>query len=73
MYNMRIKVGEHEGVPEYSTVSLSDIRTVRTKGELEDMMVDGYQVIEFQHPIAQVQRMTPGTVPMFAAFVKSSS
>lgn len=57
MQYMRIKTGEHEGVPQYSTVPVEHYLSVRTDSELESKLKDGYQVIEFEHELTQVKRM----------------
>lgn len=52
MYNMRIKVGEHEGVPQYSTVPIIDVQVAATPSRYEDLVERGYEEVEFEFKIA---------------------
>lgn len=70
MHHMRIKTGEHEGVPQYSTVPILHYMSVRTEQELERSIRDGYVVVEFEHPIDQVQRMSASKFPVHVARLK---
>lgn len=52
MYNMRIKVGEYEGVPQYSTVPIIDVQVAATPARYKDLVEKGYEEVEFEFKIA---------------------
>jgi hypothetical protein len=51
MYDMRIKVGSVEGVPEYRTVSVIDVLVVNSGTRKREAERNGYVKVEFPHSL----------------------
>jgi len=51
VYNMRIKTGEHEGVPQYSEVPILDVLVASTPSRYEQLLSQGYEEVEFEFKI----------------------
>lgn len=73
MQYMRIKVGEHEGIPEYREVSVINAQVAADYNTMKILLKSGHEIVEFPHKITLTLNRIwhePGFPVMMAKYVE---